>query len=426
MTAWALLPVSIVTIASPSQRIEAKGSDGIFDDTRVHAVHMTLSREEYDNLDDTPFIWSRGTVDIDGETLRDVGIQRKGYTTRQAGSPKTSFKLSFVKFRKGRVYDGQRRLVLNARSGDPSLMREKLAYELFRGVGCKVPRASYATVHLTITGRRPKQREFLGLYLLVEHIGKPFLDDRFGGHSGTLYRNLRARDPFASSEPMNRSFRLKTHRQRGDFSRMDAFARAVRRGGRELDRWMDVDAFLRCLAVNTAIVNLDSYAGVGKNFFFYDDPLRKKFVFIPWDMDQAFGGLPYDSREAMIDFDIFAPEVGGKVLIRRVLEVPAYRERYRTILEDLLRSAFSPAVLHARIDELGAVIAAPLSNDLHAPFEFALHQQSLEEDVELPGFGPLFRRSFGLKVFVLERHRSMAEQLLGRRTGAALHRLQGL
>jgi spore coat protein CotH len=49
--------------------------------------------------------------------------------------------------------------------------------------------------------------------------------------------------------------------------------------------YLDVEQFLRFIAVNAFTSNWDSYLGGGHNFYLYLDPKDDKFRFIPWDLD---------------------------------------------------------------------------------------------------------------------------------------------
>ena len=50
--------------------------------------------------------------------------------------------------------------------------------------------------------------------------------------------------------------------------------------------------FLRFLAANALLSNLDSFLGFGHNFYLYLRPDTNKFVFIPWDLDLSLAGFP--------------------------------------------------------------------------------------------------------------------------------------
>ena len=64
---------------------------------------------------------------------------------------------------------------------------------------------------------------------------------------------------------------------------------AINNGG-DIEKYIDVDEMLRYFAVNTALVNLDSYQGNMKhNYYLYEQ--NGVFSIIPWDYNMSFGGF---------------------------------------------------------------------------------------------------------------------------------------
>lgn len=391
----------------------------IFDDTRLHPLVLHVrSERDYARLDEAGFPWIRADVTIDGERVRDVALRRKSANRARARSPKTPFKLSFTKHVKGRRFQGQKRLVLNTGHLDPSQLREKLSYDLFRAAGCPASRAAHAEVVLFVAGR---PRERLGLYTLVEDVDEPFLETRFGNDEGTLVEVRGNGDLFAPGMPVELVERAtKVQRGHGGIARVRALVDALVEGPEAIERHLDVDLFLRCLAVNTALVNLDSYAGTGHNFFLYDDPARGKLVYIPWDHDQSFGMFIRGPAEAALDWDIVRPMIGSKRLIEAVLAHPPWRTRYYEHLHGLVRGPFTTFAARRRVAALGRVVDVAGQRDVHRPFDVDTFVRNRTEDVAHEGPRTLFPVSFGLVPFVERRQRSILEQLVGLRPGRAL------
>jgi hypothetical protein len=150
----------------------------------------------------------------------------------------------------------------------------------------------------------------------------------------------------------------------------------------KIGTYLDVDEFLRFIAVNAFTANWDSYLGGGHNFYLYLDPKDDKFRFIPWDQDlslqngRGFGGVitrivradgtvvnTNINGTAFVDgvgsapalgADILAPAGPNQVLIYWLLDDPAIAARYRAIIKELSTTAFSPAELSKLMDTLEA------------------------------------------------------------------------
>lgn len=88
------------------------------------------------------------------------------------------------------------------------------------------------------------------------------------------------------------NFMIKNHRDRDDYSRFIALAKAWSLSGTPLDTQtqllMDVDQWMRAYALISLCSVGDMYTfGNNHNFFIYQRP-DGKFVYFPWDMDFAF------------------------------------------------------------------------------------------------------------------------------------------
>jgi spore coat protein H len=398
--------------------------ESVFDDSKVHTIHLTIAPDDFAKMDEGErFSYVKADAEIDGTKVAGVGVRRKGDSAREIGSVKTSYKIRFGKFIKKRRFRGLERLVLDAAPEDPTMIREKLAYDLFRDAGCPSSRAAHAMLYLTVPGRMEKS--YVGLYTMVEYVGETFLDERFGGHTGNLYKIHGWVDIFspraAGAESM-KTVRLETNKKKNDRTHLGAFLRSVGSGRGDLETWLDRDRFLRCLAVNTLLVNLDSYAATGQNFYLYDDPKTKRFIYIPWDLDQAFGQLQFGVKEAMLDWDVFDPEVDDRVLIRRALSLEADRKRYGEILGGLIDGPFSTRTMSERIDRLHALLRPAAELDRNKRFSIEDFDRTMTVDLPITGKNPFHRVSIGLKAFIEGRDKSVRDQLTGKRRGAKLSR----
>ena len=83
-------------------------------------------------------------------------------------------------------------LQLHAAGTDPTKMRERLTYGLFREMGVPAPRSSFSDVEITVGGSANSGIEAhsvtLGVHLLTEVIDGRFTDSYFPGGDGNLYK----------------------------------------------------------------------------------------------------------------------------------------------------------------------------------------------------------------------------------------------
>ena len=129
-------------------------------------------RDSERNLFGTEFPWAQGELTAEGKTYKKIGIRYAGEISYFASSQglKRPLKIDFDKFGE-QQFHGLTSLQLHAMPMDPAKGREVLAYSVFRAAGVPAPRTAFAEVTLTVPGKYDK--EYLGLYAVVESVDKP-------------------------------------------------------------------------------------------------------------------------------------------------------------------------------------------------------------------------------------------------------------
>jgi spore coat protein CotH len=368
------------------------------------------------------FPWAHGELTEDGRTYKDVGVRFKGNASYMASARglKRNFKIELDHYDKDQRYQGLKTINLNAGAMDPTRGREALSFAVFRAAGVPAPRTAYAAVTLTVPGKY--DHEFLGLYTLIEQVDRTFLKDRFKNNKGLLMKPEGVRGVQYLGEDWDRykgPYRPKHEPAKKEARRLIAFARLVNRADdaefrKEIDAYLDVDEFLRFLAVNALLVNLDSFFVIGHNYYLYLNTETNKFVFIPWDMDLSCAGFPMGgSPDQQLDLSLTHPHAGENKLIDRLLAIKEVNERYRKILKELAENCFSK-------DRLLRDVAAIEKATMEVRLKEAKAAQARKEGGGF-GFGPpgggMFGRSIDLRTFIIKRTESVVAQLDGTRKG---------
>ena len=297
----------------------------VFDENQVQAYYLTLSDEEYAKLMDfSTLIVDEVTVNKDryveaalrvGDTeLASIGLRLKGnYSIRGCVDSATgervqrvealygnvdvcgrfSLKLDFNRNDESARLDGLKKLNLHAIAGDPSKLRDRLAYSLFREMDIVAPRLVHARVYIN--------GEYHGLFAAVEQVDGRYTANRFPADGdGNLYKQLW---PDASATAAAAEDALRTNDDPGmaDVSDFLAFKDAIA-AATEADfattmaRYLDFDYLARYIVVDRGISNFDGimsfYFGTGwgpfnQNYYWYS-AADGRFVLIPWDFDLAF------------------------------------------------------------------------------------------------------------------------------------------
>jgi spore coat protein CotH len=337
----------------------------IFKQDVVEEYEVILTREDYQTLENDlrSKEYVPGTVIIGGHVFENVGIRYKGSSSLigLVGLPKKPFKIDFDRFVDGQHFAGIKKLNLNNGKFDASLMRERLAYEIFADAGSPASHSSHVNFHLTVPGLY--DRLLIGIYTMVEQVDKRYLAQWFSDNDGNLYKsgdsgaNLSWRgDDKESYRPY---YDKKTNEAEDDWSDLIHFIDVLNNTPdeqfkTEVEQVFNVDGFLTYLAANTVLANMDSIAGREANYYLYNNPDTGLFEFLPWDLNMAFGRFGNFENNATLD--IFQPTTNGRIsgrpLVNRVLAVPDYVDVYEARIRGLIEGSFSPGNMNARIDDV--------------------------------------------------------------------------
>jgi spore coat protein CotH len=308
--------------------------------------------------------WSQCVVEVAGQQFTNVAVRTKGVSSvaRAPNGYKRPLKLDFNRGAKGRRLLGVEEVYLNNNVNDATQMREALAYELFRRAGLPAPRTAFAQVYLTITGRVEKQH--LGLYTLVEAVEGDFLKRNFGAKDGLLLKPemMRGLGYFGDNwGDYQERYQPKQDGQPEDAQRFIEFVRYLREPKPEefasrLKHYLEPEPFLRFVALNAILANVDSFIGNGHNYYLFQATATRRANFIPWDLNEAFGMHPVSgpSRYQM-QTSILRPNADPNQLVERCVADPVLGPKYRAICAELLTNVFVPATLSADIDRIAAV-----------------------------------------------------------------------
>jgi hypothetical protein len=410
-------------IAAPTARAAGKKPDydAAFPRDRLLRVKVELSREGWRSLPVRPFAYTACRAVIDKKEYSRVGLRFKGNSSASVRTDRKSFKIDFDRFEKGGNFHGVRKLNFHNGFKDPTMMRESLAYALFRSAGLPASRTAFARVFVTVPGLF--QDRYLGLYSVVEQVDSDFLRDRFDDPGGTLWKGEGLSDlTYLGEDPdLYENYHMKTNRRRGDYSPLIALTRFLSKASegelkKELPSLFEVEKFLAFLAANTLLSNLDSYLGTGHNYYLYHQPSTGKFTFIPWDLNEAYGNFKMGSTADMENLSLSEPFSSDKILARRVLSVPTWMKKYKALLREMTVKFFSVRSQDLETGRLRKLIAESVEQDREKEYSTEDFFANIEREVRLRGPHG-FGGTPGLKSFVRNRLKSVRAQLAGRERG---------
>ena len=364
----------------------------LFNKETIQDVKISIDENNWNyllqNAIDKPTVLA-SSVSIGDDTVKYVGIKTKGNLTLKevwnSSSDRFSFTINFGKYintdngytDKQNLY-GLRKVALNNIYGDATLMKEYLSYELMTKMG--IPTPEYSLINLYIND------EFYGVYMMVESIDSSLTQRTLGEKSDYLvkpessggdliydnsldeYINDDGEFDFSSIiydnsgniiYPNDKSNPL--YKYNGLWENDEDTFEDIVDMLPTIFKWMktlnelnntnnpntddyklaleeiiDVDSLIRYFAVNTYLVNLDSYQSEKmQNYALYINETGRATI-IPWDYNYSFGVYGLGSASDVINFDIYNPVINTTLKDRPLLNVILQNDEYKALYEKYL------------------------------------------------------------------------------------------
>lgn len=290
-----LLLFVVIYAVLPNVGIETKNSEFsyeniVFNKNKVTTVDIEIAEEDWADMLENASAeeLKQADITVNGKKVENVAIRTKGNLSLRSvvnsDSDRYSLKIDFDYYDDTQSLYGLKKLNLNNNYSDSTLMREYISYELMEQMGLSTPAHSY--MYVTVNG------EERGLFLGVEAVDETFLANNYGSNDGFLFKpDGTGSDLKYISDDIEdyTGIGLKTNEGNINQSKLVEMLDAINNGG-DIEKYIDVDEMLRYFAVNTALVNLDSYQGNMKhNYYLYEQ--NGVFSIIPWDYNMSFGGF---------------------------------------------------------------------------------------------------------------------------------------
>jgi hypothetical protein len=268
---------------------------------------------------------------------------------------------------------------------DATYMKEFLAYDMYNSIGLPTTKYSYARLFIN--------NDPIGLFGFSENFKNPWLRNEFangdkGYNQGTLFIADNSKsDPSVVPEttdifvkhggadlgyfgndlgPYERGIygvKQKPSNKKPDFSHIRDLTKFIADASNATadnsvvplwEKIINVDSFLRGLALEILIANVDGYFGFANNYMLYDDPKTKRFYFSGQDLDWSMGSyalpeLLTGNYSEYINFN--------NRPLSKIFNVPQFRKTFEELLLHMTNTLMSEDVLISRIDQVYNMIS---------------------------------------------------------------------
>ncbi|ORX55230.1 coth-domain-containing protein [Piromyces finnis] len=275
---------------------------------------------------------------------------------------------------------GRKSLRLRPDPNDKSYMREKLSSDILNRAGLPSVQASYARLYIN--------NEFFGLYTILDSV-KPFmvkkifkLDDETNAMS--LYQcKYDGMDLKVGSESHCINAVTEDNTNLGELQEFISKVNSATSLA-QFEEFLDVDLFLKSVIVEWLIGSFDHFLILGHNFNFYKRPTDNKWCIILYDFDNTFGynlgagsfNLKNKNRNLgwgfqgfganNVDYNTLSFKDFNSKVNHKIFQYLIYQDdtRFKSLLKDVLVSAFNPTILGQHIKELKAFLSPYVNEDL--------------------------------------------------------------
>ena len=295
-----------------SSTFPAAGSDSrallVVEDGRamlstLHNFRILMTTADADFMHDGNVLSNErlgATVVYDERTVfYDVAVRLKGSAVGR-GVPWVGFNL---RFHPDQLFRGVQEKVAIDRSAHTVIGTDEILVKHIANHAGDIP-GMFDDIAYVIAPRDEQTGEGL---LQMARLDNVYLDSQFqNGGDGTQYelegyrfdgyRDVPIRDYGTDTEAYRHHFLITNNRTRDDYSKVVELSQAMSLTGSALDTAtqavMDVDQWMRVLALHTLTGVGDTYPSENHNMRFYVRPEDGKVLMFPWDWDATFGGSP--------------------------------------------------------------------------------------------------------------------------------------
>jgi spore coat protein CotH len=376
---------------SPSSKTLAETSELAFPRDRVIDIQLTLPQVDWDLLrtegndlsnqtcgskERVEYTNFNAQLTIDGVSYGTAKIKKKGFLGSQMQS-KPSLKVRLDTKQVPAGFNGLTRLVLNNNHQDTAIVKQCLAYDVFRAAGIATPACSFAKV--SVNG------QVIGTYTHVEDFSKSFLEREFGGKDDVLLEGTLS--DFTPN--LTSTFEIKEGDSVLATQKIQAVTEILNGNPEnlieQLNQHIDLDQFFRFWATEVLIAHWDGYANNRNNFFIRINPKDGRMSFIPWGVDGVFsaedsffkGKAP---RPAAIS--------AASKLTFALLNDPEGKRRYEATLRSLLDQVWKVESLQQNLASLRALVGSEVLESSYQSIEQYIAERGSQIKAELDG-GPI-------------------------------------
>ncbi|OUM65801.1 hypothetical protein PIROE2DRAFT_7127, partial [Piromyces sp. E2] len=369
----------------------------------IYNLYAKCNEKDYSFLANEPFVKATGSsnkLDVNCTITiisPDTTFQSPGTIHLIGWGSRIYKKLSWA-IKLDKKFMGRKAFKLRAMPNEPTLIRERLASELYNAAGVPTQQGTYTRVFIN--------GDTYGLYTLIDSFSKNWIQGVVHGDTkakiGVSYKLYVSGRKCSNFKYLGDSY--KKYVKYGTYQ-LDEFDKSVIDPTDEAAKWaplirftklysdwnnkyakdtseaaikalakfLNIESLLRLMAIETLTAAFDNFWLYSSNAALYYNPERDNFQFISYDYDQSLGDWQYseDVNYQTLTKDCITwahPDdtIIDHSFINGILSHPQIIERYKVILAKLSRSTFDPKTVSKFVNALADLIREDVSWNFEA------------------------------------------------------------
>eukprot|EP00833_Pecoramyces_ruminatium_P014954 jgi/Orpsp1_1/1188986/evm.model.d7180000068673.1 len=269
---------------------------------------------------------------------------------------------------------GRKNIRIRPDPSDKSYLRSKLCCDIANRMGLPSVQAVYSRLYVN--------NEFWGLYTLMDSIKPSWIKQTFNPSAEEVTTLIQCKNGGMNLQLGSEDKCVNANDDYPNMSEFKEFVDYVSSATttEEIEQVMDVDVFLKFMAMEWLIGSFDHFLVLGHNFYFYKRETDGKWIILEYDYDATFSnGIPapyywmgksgntkldYTPMELFNELTSYTFEywqLDHPIIHTLIINNP---ERFKQVIHDVLVSAFNPKILNEHIDELKKFILPYVEEDV--------------------------------------------------------------
>ena len=315
-----------------------------------------------------------------GHMLDSVAVRYKGNSTfaiaNDNNNPKLPLNLDMNQIVSGQKLMDYKKVKLANSLFDPTFCKEIVGYDIYRRY-LPSGQANFMKVNL--------QGDYLGLYVNTQAVDKQFLKQHFDEKDGVLFKC----DPAGQfgqgatgssnlewlGEDTTLYYEHYTIKSDHGWTELMELIASINSPLFPIDSMLNVDRVLWAFALNTVLLNLDTYNGLFQHNYYLYQTEDGLFQMIPWDMTESFVGALLNFNPNLNELYEYDPYNGynswWQPLCYQLTSDeadPFYRKLYSNHIRTVMEESLDASAIASKVDELQALAADAALSDQNQMF----------------------------------------------------------